>query len=155
MSKLAIKSRYATPDDAAWLAPLLRQQDQDELRAAHGDADPVTLVRDGIARSTEAWTVTVTGDLAMVLGVAPYTLLGDQGVVWMLGTDVAPRFRHALMRKAPIYIARMLDLYPVLFNCVHAKNTASIRWLKRLGFALGEPVALTTGESFIPFSLRR
>jgi hypothetical protein len=49
----------------------------------------------------------------------------------------------------------MLKAFPHLVNFVHAKNTTSVRWLRRLGFTLHEAVPYgALGEPFHPFELR-
>lgn len=56
----------------------------------------------------------------------------------MLGTDLMMKHRKVIMRESYRY-AKIIDLlYPRQINFVHAANTASIRWLKALGFTLGD-----------------
>jgi hypothetical protein len=50
-------------------------------------------------------------------------------------------------------VARWGSQFDYLANYVHATNTKSIRWLKRLGFSFGDPVAGFGhgGGVFLPF----
>lgn len=155
MSSRGVKVRAARPEDAAALAPLLRAQDKAEINAAKPDRSHYVVILRGVVESTMAWTFHVGDELAFVCGVAPYDLLSGTGVPWLLGTDAAPRHRHALMRLYPAYIAAMLTRYPRLENVVHLKNTASVRWLKRMGFSFGPEFKAPTGEPFAHFWMER
>jgi hypothetical protein len=128
----------------------MRSQDRVEYEALTGSQDYETGLLRSINDSTRAVVLTVAGEPAVLFGVAPYTYLGDVGVPWMVSTDYAVRHRHALMRLAPLYIRRMLALYPRLYNVVHERNTISRRWLGRMGFSFGA-VVLIRGEPFIKF----
>jgi hypothetical protein len=73
----------------------------------------------------------------------------------MLGTPVLNASSRILVRKTPEYIAQMLKAFPHLVNFVHAENTTSVRWLRRLGFTVHEAQAFgALGEPFHPFEMR-
>lgn len=140
--------------DALELASAMRQQDIDEVHAC-GHTDLHAVVADGITRSALCWTARVDGRMGCVFGVAPMSLLTSQrGAPWMLGTDEVPRHAALLMRRSPEYIAKMLDFCPVLVNTVHAKNTVSLRWLKRMGFEIGQRFVMNN-EPFYLFGMTR
>lgn len=128
----------------------LRQADRDEVLASAGDVERTVLE----SPKHSNWTLTflVNGEIACVMGLAPLDgLLGTRGVPWLLGTDVLDRHPGALMKTCPRYIAGMLGSYPHLLNFVDARNTRSIRWLKRLGFKIYP--AVPYGVSQLPFHL--
>lgn len=128
--------------DAETLFANLRASDRDECAAYGGDT--LEMIRSSVARSVLCWTGIVDGELAAIIGVTRLT--DTVGVPWMLGTPVLDRHARVLVRRTPEYIARMLAAFPYLLNYVHAKNTTSVRWLRRLGFTLSAP------EPFGPFS---
>ena len=154
MLSSAIDARPAILEDADTFAPLLRQQDKAELQALLGHTDYRWALAYSIAESSDAWTLHTPEGPALVCGVSPYTYLGDVGVPWMLATENAVRHRHALMRLAPQYIARMLARFPQLCNLVHEANTISVRWLARMGFEFTNKV-LVRGEPFLVFRLTK
>lgn len=135
--------RATVPGDVDILFANLRTSDRIEC-AAYGD-DVLALIRSSVARSLLCWTGVVDGELAAIIGVTPLDVLNGVGVPWMLGTTVLDRHSRILVRRTPEYIARMLAAFPHLVNYVHAKNTTSVRWLRRLGFTLHE------AEPFGPF----
>lgn len=146
--------RPTEPGDAAELFAHLRASDLAECRA-YGRPDIAAGIASSVNRSALCWTGLVDGELAAIIGVAPINMLTGIGSPWMLGTPVLDAHSRVLVRRTPEYIARMLKAFPHLVNFVHAKNTTSVRWLRRLGFSLSEPVPFgPLGELFHPFEMR-
>lgn len=146
--------RPTEPGDAATLFANLRPADLAECQA-YGHADLAASLEANVRRSILCWTGLVDGELAAILGVAPVNVLGGMGSPWMLGTPVLDAHQRVLVRSTPEYIARMLKAFPHLVNFVHARNTTSVRWLRRLGFTLHEAVPFgPLGEPFHPFEMR-
>lgn len=146
--------RPTEPGDAARLFANLRPSDLAECQA-YGQPDIAAGIEASVRRSVLCWTALVDGEVAAILGVAPLNILTGMGSPWMLGTPLVDRYQRVLVRKTPEYIARMLKAFPHLVNFVHARNTTSVRWLRRLGFTLHEVVPYgPLGEPFHPFELR-
>lgn len=143
-------------DDIAELGMNLRDQDMAELTAA-GHADYAAAIVESVRRSTRAFTFSVEGRVACIAGVAPLgTFLSPSGAPWMLGTDLVREHARELMFFGKTTVSLFLDDYRHLYNMVHAENSASIRWLRRLGFEFLDPVEHPrTGASFIPFEMRK
>jgi hypothetical protein len=149
-----VNVRPVVQSDIPELAANLRQQDRDELDAA-GRPDHLSTIRRAVSVSDWALTATVDDEVACIFGVAPMGgLLDPRGVPWMLGTDLVPQNRRALVRLAPQYIRAMLQAYPRLVNTVHARNTLAVRWLQRAGFELA-PAHDVNGEPFHVFEMHR
>lgn len=146
--------RPTEPGDAARLFANLRASDLAECRA-YGHPGIAASIESSVNRSVLCWTGLVDGELAAIIGVAPVNMLTGVGSPWMLGTPVLDRHQRVLVRMTPEYISRMLKAFPHLVNYVHAKNTTSVRWLRRLGFTLHEAVPYgPLGEPFHPFEMR-
>lgn len=146
--------RPTEPGDAALLIANLRAADRAECQA-YGQGDIAAGIEASVRRSILCWSGWVDGELAAILGVAPVNVLTGMGSPWMLGTPVLDRHQRVLVRSTPEYIARMLKAFPHLVNFVHARNTTSVRWLRRLGFTLHEAVPFgPLGEPFHPFEMR-
>ena len=146
--------RPTEPGDAALLIANLRAADRAECQA-YGQSDIAAGIEASVRRSILCWSGWVDGELAAILGVAPVNVLTGMGSPWMLGTPVLDRHQRVLVRSTPEYIARMLKAFPHLVNFVHARNTTSVRWLRRLGFTLHEAVPFgPLGEPFHPFEMR-
>lgn len=146
--------RPTEPGDAERLYANLRAADRAECEA-YGERDLEAVLRSSVERSVLCWTGIVNGELAAILGVTPLSILSGIGSPWMLGTEVLDRHSRILIRHTPQYIARMLEAFPHLVNFVHTKNTTSVRWLRRLGFVLHDPVPYgARGELFHFFEMK-
>lgn len=153
MPNPVVEVRPVESGDVEALAAGLRAQDRAELGAA-GHPDHLHAIRVSVSMSDWCRTATVGGEVACIFGVAPYAgLLDPRGIPWMLGTDLVPQNRRALVRLAPGYIRAMLQLYPHLLNTVHAPNTLAVRWLARAGFTLHAPHD-HRGEPFHLFEMK-
>ena len=111
-------------------------------------------LRVGLVGSSLVWTVMIDGRPEAMMGATPISLVEGTGRPWMLMTDVAARQRKALLRLGIIYTAAMHRQYALLDNWVHADNAPSIRWLSRLGYAVGA-VDVIGGEPMRRFYRQR
>lgn len=146
--------RPVEPDDIDVLFANLRASDRAECEA-YGDYDIREGIRASAARSLLCWAGVIDGKLAGIMGVAPVSVLNGVGSPWMLGTPVLDAHHRVLVRESARYIPRMLAAFPHLANRVHAKNTSSVRWLRRLGFTLHPPTPYgARGELFHLFEMR-
>jgi hypothetical protein len=138
--------RRATPADAVDLAPRLRRADVDEVWAASGSGP-----NDALLRAVEAgsWAGTVDGEVEAIFGTHPMTLLGDVGCIYLLGSDAIERHARPFLRMSRRYVQAVRQDYGVLMNWVDARNAASVRWLRWLGFAIMSPAPF--GPFGLPF----
>lgn len=146
--------RPTEPQDVAALITNLRPADLAECQA-YGRGDVAAGIEGSVRRSLLCWSGLIDGELAAILGVAPINMMCGIGSPWMLGTPVLDQHQRVLVRRTPEYICRMLTAFPHLVNFVHAKNTTSVRWLRRLGFTLHAAVPYgALGEMFHPFEMK-
>lgn len=142
--------RDATPEDAEWFAPRLRASDQLELEAASGP-DIAQTLRTAVAISPICKVCEFAGEPVLLLGCAEPPGLG---VPWLVGTERATRHPTAMTQVGVHFTELFLTRRPLLMNCVDVRNAASIRWLRRLGFTIHDPVVFgRNGERFHPFTL--
>ena len=103
--------------------------------------DPREVLADAIASADFAvGGFDAFGRMVMVFGVTPVSLTSDIGRPWLLRHRDAPRFRRAYVADSSRYIALMAERYRLLENYVSAENNESIRWLKRNGFTIEQPL---------------
>lgn len=146
--------RPTQPGDADILYDNLRPADRAECEA-YGRDDIRASIIASVARSLLCWTGFIDGELAAILGCSPVSVMGGVGSPWMLGTPALDQHSRILVRATPRYIARMSGAFPHLINFVHAENTTSVRWLRRLGFTIHPAVPFgARGEPFHPFEMR-
>ncbi len=127
----------ATMAHVEQIAPRMREADKAEIWAA-SHAEPYHALKTGLEQSPLCWSGLVDGAPVCMFGVAPLTLLGGTGIVWMLGTDDVQEHARAFLRRNKSFIAQMMGRFYRLENWVDARNTLSIRWLRWLGFVIEE-----------------
>lgn len=126
----------ATEAHARALAPRMRPRDVEEVRDA-GALAPLDALLLSLGRSTYARALLLDGLVVAIWGVAPFGQIA--GGIWLLGSPELDRHPKLFLSIGRGEVARMSDMYLVLTNYVSAANTASIRWLKRLGFTVAKP----------------
>jgi len=152
MSAPVVEIRPATVADAQAL--VLRRADLEEIEALTG-RDPRDVLVESVERSASAWAGLADGELVCLFGVVPMTLVGVTGVPWLLGSDAVCAYSRPFLRRNRSYVREMLREFPVLTNVVDARNAVSIRWLRWLGFRMGQPTPMgVRGLPFIPFEMR-
>lgn len=128
----------------------MRQPDIDEVTAAVGDLEHAVV--ESVKASSLLAAADINGELACIFGCAPLGgMLGTQAAPWMLGTDTLDKYPLVLMKHCGPYVEAMQARYPHLLNYVDARNTRSIRWLKRMGFTFRP--AVPYGVAQLPFHL--
>lgn len=141
--------RPSRESDCHALFPILRQQDRTEIELSSGDRSVDVLVR-ALRSSDEAFTaISNDGTVFGMYGVADVQGLGSP---WMVASPEVYRYSKALVKDGREWVRQMQSRYPVLFNFVHADNAASIAWLRKLGFTIGELVP-DYGAGRAPFYL--
>lgn len=141
------------PADAEAFAELcdnLRAPDMRELHAAQ--RRPCReIIAESLALSPEpmAWWDDYDR-LICIFGYVPQgPILTPMASPWMLGTALLERNAGGLIRSTRAYVAAWREQYPLLVNFVDARNTASVRYLKAVGFTLDEPAPF--GHAGLPF----
>jgi hypothetical protein len=128
----------ASADHIPIIADNMRQADRDEVWASSGKT-PGEALAFSLGKSSQAWTVLFDGVPAGMFGVGDLNILTRRGAPWFLGTDAVEANRRAFLRHSVHWRDQLLQRYDVLMNLVDDRNTASIRWLRWLGFSLSEP----------------
>jgi hypothetical protein len=131
----------AERQEAAWLAPRLRECDKQEVYAATGKS-PVAVLPLSYDLSVECFTLRGKrgGDPIGIFGVGSggrKTSVGHIGVPWLLGTDELVN-DHGLsfLRISRLWVERLARPFDILANLVYAHNHVHIRWLQWAGFSL-------------------
>lgn len=131
------------------LAPVMRAPDRAEIWAS-SHKEPLECLRHSLGISEEFWAAFAGDQILALFGVVDQQ---EFGVPWMLASD-----RLRLHPRAALVIGRRmvnawLTEYGRLQNFVDARQTASIRWLRKLGFTVEPPRPL--GPDQLPFHLFR
>lgn len=128
----------------------IAMRDIDRLECHVFGHSPKDALRLGLMASTIAWTALVDGKPVAMFGAATISLLDGIGRPWLLMTNEAEKHHRAIVRFGRIYTEAIHRHYARLENWVHVDNSAAIRWLSRLGFAVGG-VDVIRGQPMRPF----
>ena len=127
--------RPANHEDALWLGPRLRQEDQDEIRAGSGSDGTSALIQ-GLSLSSECHTM--VGDDGVPFGMFGLVPTQDPMVAypWMLATDGLKTKSHSVqfLRQCRAWVGEVNIKHQVLTNLVDSRNELHIKWLKWCGF---------------------
>lgn len=137
----------ATIHHASPLAANLRPADRAEAEGVYDDI--VGGFAWAIADSAEAWVAVSQNaasddaakwDIIAAWGVVDEgSLLAPVGRVWCMTTPLVERHRRHFARESRRITDHWRQRYWRLHNCVDARYAVSVRWLKWLGFHVGEP----------------
>ena len=122
-----------TVEDVVYIAPKLRQADKNECLAATGKA-PLSVLYTSLMIGDMTLTMrSPDGERVGLCGVAS-SPIDDAGVVWMCATDDIYQYQMAFLRRSKAALDYLAEDYLLLHNCVDARNTLHIKWLKWMGF---------------------
>jgi len=107
-----------------------------------------TLLDGAVAQSVHTFAGVVDGVPAFVGGVIPDDS-HEVGKVWMMATPQVDRAKKFYLRETRRQVGLMLEMFLCLRTMVEQSYPKSLRWLRWLGFALGEPVEYA-GRVLIP-----
>jgi hypothetical protein len=150
-----ITVQRATRADAEYVAYNMRRQDVQEIwDAAH--LTPASAMKYSVEKTVFCLSIRVNGVPVGLFGVNGVTMLGNNGIVWLLGTDDIKKIGYRFVKHSRKFVKMMNEFYPVIFNYVSIENTVSIAWLKGLGakFDLARPFGLE-GKLFRYFWFER
>lgn len=126
--------RPLTPDDVAYLAPLLREEDKEEIRAASG-LEPIDALAYGLVAGAPALTlVAPDGEPCGACGANPQA--PDVGYVWMVATPALLDHSRVFLRQCRSVIRDMNNIYPVLYSFMDARNEVHRKWVEWCGFTI-------------------
>lgn len=145
-----------TQEHIEQLKPRIRESDQMELRLS-SDRAPSESLQLSFDLSKETFAVIKDDVVLCVFGVCPHLHHADIGIPWLICAEefvsVAGRRFAFQCRK---YIRQMLDVYPILVNCVWKEHTVAIKWLRWCGFEFHPEIKWgPNGSPFYPFSMKR
>ncbi|MFU8927754.1 DUF2833 domain-containing protein [Acinetobacter puyangensis] len=148
-----IEIRKPTQRDIRILVENMRPADQEELKAYFNDNYQWSIAT-SVKYSKDTWAVVVNGKLLFICGVGLTSLIGKVGCPWLLGTTYIEQYPKEFLKQSTKILQEVMQDYAVLSNHVYGKNEKAIKFLKRIGFIVGEPEKYgANGELFRPFSI--
>lgn len=118
----------------------MRMADVVELSAT--GTSPLDALVDSVNASAQAWTAESDEGIICMWGVAPMSIIGGVGVVWLLGSDLVTKVKKRFLIETLAYVKEMQRYYPTLTNFVMVGNEVSQRWLRWAGAVFHPPVKI-------------
>lgn len=130
------------------VANAMREAEVLEVEKSSGRS-PYNALKRAVEVSEKSATILIDGKPVAIFGVAHLTPISDIGYPWMLGTDDVQKHARRLLPHAGGKLDILAARYKHLRNYVHAANTVSIRWLRRMGFTIHDPAPYgVSGDMF-------
>ena len=128
--------REATMDDAEYIASNLRKEDIAEIRKMR-ERDPREAVINSFNWSDVRGVLVLNDKPAIIYGV----MGSGVGVpkVWALGTDACRKAGKVMVKLGREVSDALANEYMIMENWCDADYTASLRWLRLIGFTVEEP----------------
>jgi hypothetical protein len=136
--------RAASVMDAAIIAPLLREEDKNEIAAMLG-WDAKSAIEYSISTSDEAFIATrPDGYPILIAGVG-------EGIPWMLGTPLVSKYGKSLVKEGRKKVREWTDKYDYLTNYVDVRNSTHVMWLSYMGFTIEFAHHFIGADRNVPF----
>jgi len=144
--------RVSKSEDAHELAPKVRQEDLDEIKASHNALPLQALTYPFQQLNHKTYSIIGTEQEGVIgmFGVVP-SHSKDYGVAWLLSSPELINHTIQFLRECPKWVTEMGQDYKYLYNYVDVRNNVGNKWLKFLGFNLIETV--NYGYEKKPFNL--
>ncbi len=124
----------ATKTHAVILAPRLRREDVEEIRAMNGHKPIDALMGAFKAPNSKVYTIVNGNEIIGMFGVSDCVNGTNYGVPWMLTSSSIKSISKEFLRECRTWVDHLGEKYPVLYNFVHDKNKTAMRWLQWCGF---------------------
>lgn len=148
MDNKKIKLISSTLDDVFSLENRLRLADINEVEALGSNPHKALLM--GYIYSDECMTVWEDDKVIGMFGVSNWDLPKGFATIWFLGSDECRNHPVTFVKEGIKYTKKSLQKYDILVNCVDARNTDSLRWLRAIGMNLSSAIDVK-GNKFIQF----
>jgi hypothetical protein len=119
----------------------MRREDADEVMAS-GSLSPGDAVAESVDCTPDPKTLLINDEVACIFGLAVsfVSIAGSRVVIpWALTTDTVDRYPKTFYKTSKQVVVKMFAENEVLVNYVDARYTSAVKWLRLLGFWVGEP----------------
>lgn len=138
-----VKFEKPTEESILYISENMRQCDITEVKAL--GANPYQAIMLGV-NSCQATVISCNNVPFCIFGI---TDCNDYGIPWALGTPEIANNAKIMVKYGRLVVSSYVR---EMQNIVHNDNNVSIRWLRAIGFTIGEPEPLgNNGELFRRF----
>ena len=143
----------ARMEHAYQLAPVMKQADREEVKAASG-LEPLEALLKSLELSEKAYALLAGEEVLALGGLVPLT--EQIGIPWALTSDKIALYPKQFCSITKKLVKEFHKRYSILTNFCDARNTTTIRWLKWCGFQVVTtiPEYGVAKKPFVQLSLR-
>lgn len=135
------------------IAENMRAPDAEEARAMGHSATSALSV--GLKGSVDCYTAMLNDRPVAMMGLMPKSIIEGEGYPWFLGTEEVYHNGKAMLALGPKVVRLWRDSLPCLSGLVAVTNARAIRYIRRLGFEVGEERTVIGGVEFVTFKMER
>lgn len=156
---MILTTRPALRADAEWISTRLRPEDKAEVETITG-LPATEVVPFSFDLSSEAYTFRLASgrlaaqkDPAVLFGVCDDPTSPGKGVMWLVATPEITLAPLSVLRECRYWCEHFRRRYQGgLQNLIDTRNDLHVRWLKLLGFTMGD-IYTINGQTFVHASL--
>jgi hypothetical protein len=115
----------------------MRDREREAFRKLGGE--PERLITHEVARSFLSFTGLYAGEVGAIWGARCEGILSDEAYIWLVCSELFEAHPIAVLRHSRGAIEELRACFKRLHGLVLDDYTCSIRWLRWLGFEVGEP----------------
>lgn len=132
-----VEIKQARSEHAAAIVENLRDVNLHDLEFTASTA--LDILEDEIAKSIFAYVGMVDGRAVALWGVQSSGMVSGYGYLWLVTTKAADEHPFLFARRSKLFVDEISRSFKTLHGMVDPKFSRSIRWLRWLGFEVGEP----------------
>lgn len=132
---MTLSFRPCTIEDVPLIVASLREPDRRELEAL---GDVAAEVRSSVERSRWAFVCEAPEGFVAAFGVAQADMISGSGWPWCVTSDLVTRYPRRFVIASRAFATAMKSEFYALSGDCWAGHTASLRWLRMLGFRVEE-----------------
>lgn len=143
--------RRARASDIDAMLPNVRTKDAiDVMTAKRGSV--AAAMQQSLARADASWVWEVDGQPILLWGITLRSVVTGGALVWIFSTNQIELHRRDFWQGSKTVLAVLLERYGAVEGYCDGRFLQSMQWLRKLGFALGEPLEVA-GVPFHHFEM--
>lgn len=139
----------AKKSDVPKMLAVLRERERDALEAT---PEAVAYLERALLQCAEAWTGYIDDQIVCMWGIDRGSMLTNSAFIWLVTCQGVDEHSFIFVRHSQKRLEDLKKRYSFIHGIVQADNEQSVRWLRWLGFQLGD-VEFVNGYALRKFSM--
>ncbi len=139
----------ATRGDVPKMLAVLRERERSALIESPG---AVAYLEQALSQCAEAWTGYIDDQIVCMWGIDRGSMLTNSAFIWLVTCQGVDAHSFIFVRHSQKRLEDLKKRYSYIHGVVQADNEQSVRWLRWLGFQLGD-AEFVNGYALRKFSM--